>query len=493
MTARAKRLIPVFLFIFSSTYYYLLSAKIFTWIYTTVDAGDWLSLLHWWYVPHRFGKPLIILFIRFLSLFPGGDVLKLTVAMAVIPGAITVAFTYLIALRLTGKIRLALAAAAVLMGAVLFTTQSGVIEQYTFTAMLFTIAFWFHIKGNRVGTFAFLGLATATHIVGAVFLVIWVIAYWHERKEWLKVSWVYVVTGILPYSLIFILMANPDVPRLHTGGLSIKALAEYFLSGDAISAPLSLVAVPQRLLDVFRVVLMTLGIAIVPFIVGIRKLGRQEKFVLALIGFTAWFCIASLYPSVWKYFCFVLPIIAAYVAVGLSKMARWHTVAVVVCAFLLIGMNSVYYNSDMIARENPKASDYYEAVWALPDGSAVVTSRGGAYGFTLHYILSEGKDIIPLEQYNPYDMGTYELRPNDQRYEDCLEWLERTYGIEGDDMFEIIEYARAQGIEIYYGSPLGSTWASMITTEDPDVVPGKIVSINKTPDFSSEVIYEQGS
>ena len=490
MIAQVKRFIPAILFFISGTYYYLLSAKIFTWVYTSVDSGDWLSLLHWWYIPHRFGKPLLILYIRSLSWIPVDDVTKLTVAMAVIPGAITVAFTYLIALRMTGKIRLAIVAALVLMGAVIFTTQTGVVEQYTFTAMFVTIAFWFHIKESKAGTLVFLGLATATHIVGAIFFVIWMIACWNERKEWLKLSWVYFVTGILPYSLLFVMMANPDVPRLHTGGLSLGAVTEYFLSGDAISAPMALVAVPARLLEVLRIILTTLGIAIVPFIVGIKSLGRREKLVLALMGFVAWFWVASFYPSVWKYACFVLPLIAAYVAVGLSKMARWHTVAVVICAVLLIVVNSVYFNTDKLARETPTASNYYEAVWALPDGAAVVTSRGGAYGFAFHYVLSKGKDIIPLAQYNPFDMNTYEQRPSDQRYKDCLDWIERTYGIEGDNMFEIIEYAQAQGLEIYYGAILGSTWANMFETEDANEVPSRIISMNTTPDFLKDGIYE---
>jgi len=489
--SQTRRFIPLILFFISGTYYYLLSAKIFTWVYTSIDAGDWLSLLHWWYIPHRFGDPLIVLYIRFLSLFPGDDVIKLTIAMAVIPAAIVVAFTYLIAVRMTGRILLGIVAALVLMGAVIFTSQSGVVEQYAFTAMFYTIAFWFHIKGNKVGTLAFLGLGTATHITGAVFLVIWVVAYWHERKEWLKYSWVYFVTGILPYSLIFIMMANPNVPKLHTGGLSFTAVMEYFFSGDSISAPLALVAVPAKLLQVVQIILATLGVAIVPFIVGIKSMERREKLVIALIGFTVWFWFGSLYPSVWKYSCFILPFVAAYVAVGLSKMARWHTVAVVVCAVLLIGLNSVYYNADKLAREKPIASDYYEAVWALPDGVAVLTNRGGAYGFAFHYVLSEGKDVIPLEQYNPFDTTTGDYRDTDQRYKDCLAWLERTYGIKGDNMFEIMDYAYAQGLDIYYGSPLTPTWALMIETEDPNAAPSKIISVNTTPDFSTLEIRDE--
>jgi len=481
-----KRWIPALFLTVSGIYYYLLSAKIFTWVYMSIDAGDWLSLLHWWYVPHRFGKPLIILLARFVGLFPGDDILKLTLAMAIIPAAITVMFTYLIALKLTGQVKLAVVAALVLMGAVVFTSQSGVVEQYTFTAMFVTIAFWFHLRGNKVGTLAFLGLATATHIAGAFFFLVWICGHWKEKMEWLKASWAYVVTGILPYGLLFMLMANPDVPKLHAGGLSWQALFGYFFAGDAAAAMLAVSAAPGRLLEMLQVTLITLGVAIVPFIVGIRSLGRNEKIVIGVIGFTSWFWLTALYPSVWKYACFFLPLMAAYVAVGLSRMAKWHTVAVAIGAVALIGLNGVYFNTDEIARQDPRATRYYEAVMDLPDGSAIVTSRGGAYGFTVHYVLSQGKEIVPIPLYNPFDTSTNKRRESDQRYRDCVAWIERIYGVKGNDMFEHIAYAQAQGRDVYFGSPVTWTWSKMVETECPATWPSRIVSVNTEPDFRKD-------
>ena len=470
-----RKLIPWVLGIASGVYYYLLSAKIFTWVYLSVDAGEWLSLLHWWYVPHRFGKPLIILLSRGVGVFPGDDVLKLTVAMAIIPAAITVAFTYLIALRLTGKVYLAVIAALVLMGAAVFTSQAGVVEQYTFTAMFVTLAYWFHIKGSKVGTLACLGLVTATHIVGVFFLLVWVFVYWPERKEWFKASWAYFVTGILPYGLLFALMANPDVPRLHAGGLNFQAVFEYFFAGDAAAAMLAVHAAPQRILEMVQVTLITLGGAVVPFIVAMRVQDRNAKLLLGMMGFTMWFWLTALYPSVWKYAAFFLPLVAVYAAIGLTKLPKWHTVVILVWAIALIGLNAVYFNTDVIAREDPRATDFYEAVWALPDGVAVVTARGGAYGFALHYALAEGKDFIPLPQHNPYESGEEIPREPDQRYRDSLEWAKRTYGLEGENMFDLIEYARNQGLEVYYGQPLTPTWERMIEVEG--TVPGRIISI----------------
>lgn len=470
-----RKLIPYGLFVIAGTYYYLLSAKIFTWVYLTIDAGEWLSLLRWWYVPHRFGKPLIVLLCRGVGQLPGDDVFKLTLAMAIIPAAITVMFTYLIALRLTKSVGLSVVAALVLMGAVMFTSQSGVVEQYTFTTMFLTMGFWFYVRGNKVGTLACLGLMTATHITGVFIMCIWVLVHWREKREWLKASWAFALTGILPYGLIFLMMANPDIPRLIAGGLTWTAVYGYFLSGESAAAVLSIYDAPERVAQIVRLMLVSFGAAIVPFFVGIKTMGRREKVVLGTIGFIVWFWVTALHPGVWKYACFFAPLVAVYAAVGLSKMVKWHTVVVVIGALALISLNAVYFNANTLAHEDPRATDYYEALWELPDGAAVVKHRGGAYAFTLHYVLSEGKDIVPLPQFDPF-------RKFDRRYYDSLGWLEQAYGVEGDDLFDIIEYSLNQGWDVYYGTPITRRWSKMVEVETGEAL-SRVTGVNREPVF----------
>jgi len=408
--------------------------------------------------------------------------------MAIIPGAITVMFTYLIALKLTGKRTLSVVAALVLLGSAIFTTQTGVVEQYALTGMLLAISYWYYLNGSKKGMLAFLGLATATHIIGAVFLLIWLVGHFRDIRAWLKPMWVYILTGVVPYGLLFILMANPDVPKLHAGGLSWQAIYEYFVGGSAVAAPMTLQALPGRLLEVSQIMLLGMGLAVIPFLVAMKKMGRDEKVLLAMVAFTIWFWVTAWYPSVWKYMCFVLPIMAAYVAVGLNRMPAWSKRAVAIGAVVMIVVSGVYFNADEIARENPKASDYYEAVWALPDGAAVVIPRGGAYGFAFHWVIAEGKDLIPLEQFHPYivtvvdGVAQVEPRPVDQRYRDTLDWLDRRYGVKGDNLFEIIEYAQAQGWEVYYGSPMTPGWRPLMKVECPDSALTKLLDVVREPE-----------
>lgn len=494
MQERLTKFIPVGLFVFALSYYYLLSSKILTWVYTSGDAGDWLVLTNWWHVPHQWGKPLVVLYVRFLSLFPGDDVIKTTVALAVIPGAIVVVFTYLIAKHLTNKIGLSLIAAAVLLGAAIFTTQATVLEQYTFTAMFLTIAFYFHVKENKALTMLFLGLTTATHIAGLPITFLWLACNLREWRAWAKVLPIYIVSGILPYGLILYLMANPDIPKLVSGGLSWQSINSY-LGNTASGVNLALVEAPRRLLHAAKIYVITLGLAIIPMVKGLRSPGKFDKLArlaVVVICFIVWFYITNLFPSVWKWSTLVLPIAAVFVAIGLDKLPRWHYFVIGLGAIALIITNGLLMNTDRLAREDPQATEYLEALERLPDGSCVVIPRGGQYGFTLFYAMSEGTQLIPLAQANPFTgMGraTFtwqrEEQPFDQSYADYLAWLDRTYGIKGENMYDIVQYALDNGYAVYYGQPMSRLWSEVFIVDNNDKeFLQRVIAINHNPDFS---------
>ncbi len=493
MKEKTEKLLPLIIFAISGGYYWALSSKIFTWLYTSGDAGDWLVLSNWWHVPHQWGKPLIVLYIRFISLFPGDDVIKLTVALAVIPGAIITALVFVIAKRVTGKTTLGLVASAVLLGATIFTTQATVLEQYIFTAMFLTFAFYFQIRGQRKMTMLFLGLTTATHIVGLPITFLWIVCTYKEWREWAKVIPIYIVSGILPYSLILGMMANPDIPKLVSGGLSWQSLNGY-LGNTASGVNLALVEAPRRLSQLIPIYLITLGLALVPLFKGLSKLDKLGRISIAVMAFIVWFYMTNLFPSVWKWSSLWLPIAAVWVAIGLTKLPNWHTIVIGIGAIALIITNGFVMNTDKLAHEDPQATEYLSALYELPENSCVVIPRGGQYGFTLFYAMSEGQSIIPLAQGNPFTgMGksTLTLKDDetgyDQSYADYLAWVNREYGIEGEDMYEIVQYALDNGYNVYYGQPMTELWETVfkVAPEDKDKpYLLKVESINHNPDFS---------
>lgn len=490
---QTERFLPLIIFLSSGAYYYALSSKIFTWVYTSGDAGDWLSLLHWWYVPHCWGKPLIVLYIRFLGLFPGDDIIKLTVGMAIIPAAITVTFTYLIVKRLTSKITLGIVAALILLGAVIFTTQATVVEQYTFSAMFLAIALYWHTRNNKPLTLAFLGLFAATHVIGFALTFIWLAVYWREWRTWLRLSPLFIITGVLPYSLILALMANPSTPKLVAGGLSWQSINVY-LGNTTSTAALAIVAVPDRLGQFASIAVITLGLSLIPLVKGVRPLNNLAKLIIASIGFVLWFYLTTLFPSVWKWLTFILPMVAILVAFGLNKLPRWHTWVIATCSVGLIITNGFLMNTNCLAHEDPQATEYIAAIEELPNNSCIVVPRGGQYGFTVFYLVSSGKPIIPIAQCSPFagtstpTAGVLEKSEAiDQSYIDHLAWLERVYGIVGNSMYEVVQYALDNGYNVYYGQPITEIWNEVFVLDNKDSEKEylqKIVAVNHNPDLS---------
>lgn len=462
---KLTKYIPAALFLISGIYYYALSSKIFTWIYTSGDAGDWLVQTNWWMVPQCWGKPFYIALIHFTSLFPGDDVLKITL-LSVIAGAAMVSLTYLIAHRMTGSVKLGLIAALVVMGSNIILSQATVLEQYTVLGALFLAFFYFYQRDKLLLAAIFLGMTTAVHMLGLVFTFLFVFVEWGRIKSLLKYSPAYILFGLVPYLLI-VGMMMADTPKLLAGYFSLEGLNAYG-GNTTTTAALALTESPARLRDMAIVLVPALGFAIVPLWVGFKRpWDNKTRFILATFGFSLWFYFTNLFPSTWKFLVPALPLVVCVAVVGLSKLPNWHRYVVVAGAIVLIIVNVFQFNTNTMAEEKPLATEYLEAVMELPDGAAVITPRGGAYGFTIFYAMSEGKNIIPLALRKPDDEWLSE--ENNQGYIDYLIWLDREYGIKGDNTFEIIKDAIAKGHPIYFATPMTRAWGCAFVYEDNDM------------------------
>jgi len=456
---QSKFTIPTALLITSGFYYWALSSKIFTWIYTSGDAGDWLQQLNWWTVPHCFGKPLFIAIIHGLAKLPvENDIALLTTTLAIIPGAITVVITYFIGLEITKSRKLATVASLILISSGIFLSQTGVVEQYAFTAMLVSTAFLFYLKGKWAWAVIFLGLGTAVHIFVAITGLFWFAIEWKQWKRLLKLMPLFIVFGVLPYGLIVYLMAS-SAPNLVAGNLSWNSINHY-LGNQTSTMALAISASPRRLYEAIGILLLALGLAWYPLYIGLKKpWDLKQKVAIVTIFWASWFYLTNLFPSTWKYVAMIIPIMAGFAVHGLSRLKPYHTRIIIISAIALIVLNSIFLNSDKLAREEPLATEFYNALWELEDGSAIATPRGGAYGFALFYAMSEGKDLMPIA------LSSIGYR-DDASYQDYLDWLNKNYTIEGSNCLEMIDYAINNNIDTYFISPPTNTWSGVYTLEE---------------------------
>jgi len=482
---RLKRFLPLIIFIVSAVYYYALSSKIFTWIYTSGDAGDWLVQTNWWMVPQCWGKPFYFLLIKFTNIFPGDPVIKITM-LSVISGAAIVMLVYMISLKLTSSWKLGIVASLVTLGCTIILSQATVLEQYTVVGALFLAFFYFYQKENWIPAAIFLGLTASVHELGLVFAVLFLVMEIRRIKILAKYIPIFLAFGILPYIIIPIMMADPETPKILAGFLSWGSLNAY-VGNTTVTAALALIEAPARIKDALVIIVPSLGFALVPMFVGLKRpWNKKLLFAIACLLFVLWFYITNLFPSVWKWLSMVLPLAICYMAVGLTKLPNWHKHLVTIGAVVLIIANIFMFNTNTLAHESPQATDYYQQLMDLPDGSAIIMPRGGAYGFTVLYAISEGKDLIPICLTIPEKWNTVS---DNQGYIDYLWWLKKEYGITGNNTYENIKDCLAKGHQVYFATQMTILWSgAFVYEENATDLLYRVTDIIEKPVFESTQI-----
>jgi hypothetical protein len=390
----------------SFAYYSILSSKIFTWIFTSGDSGDWLASSIWWMNCQPYGSPLYVLLGQFIHfIVPNNLIIGMTLGLSVLPASITVLVVYLIVKKLA-NVKCALVSVLVLLGSAVFLSQAIILEEYAISSMFVACAFWFYINDKKKLTVLMLALGSAVHVIVIIISVVWLIANFREIKQWLHTIPIYIVFGILPYSMVLILMYL-DTPRLLAPSLSLEGLDNYLGSTGTIGS-LSLYEAPKRLLQFVGVVCMSLGFAVLPLFFAFKGVvGKKSMLVcIATVLVTVWLYITNGDPSTWTFLNFGFPLIIVLIGIGLSKMEKAHMKVVMYGALGLILLNGVFLNANVLSHEYPLATEYEKSVSNLPENSYLVCNSGGQYGLANYYFMAEGKNIIPV--FYSADTPTYE-------------------------------------------------------------------------------------
>lgn len=439
-----EKYLPYILGLIAFVYYSLLSAKGYTWIFSSGDSGDWLAASTWWMVPQSMGSPLYILSGHFLNILPGDLAVKMTILLSCLPAAITVALVYLIVRRLTQRIGIALTASVVTMGATVLLTQATILEEYALTVMLVTLAYWLYLREKRMLTGTVLGLGTAVHIIVLPLALLWLVVERKQWRQWVKPMGVYAGICIGFYSLILVLIATKATPLI-AGYLSWGSISAY-ISGDA-GATIgngSIMDFPLRLGIMIGIIVISLGLAVIPLTRAfIRPISRQVWVLLVLILFPLWFYTTNLDPATWVFLSLAIPPLAILSGIGLARMSTRSLKTVAACAVTLMLLNAAFMNAHVLAKSDPVATEVLEEFRALPQDSAVVTYYG-SYAFALFYAMADGReDIAPLMYVDYEDREAYS------------EWMKEEYRLCGEDTLELIDCSLELGKDVYL---VGEAW-----------------------------------
>jgi hypothetical protein len=463
-------------------YYLFLCCKDYTWIFASGDSGDWLAAANMWLVVQPYGSPLYILLARAISFLPFSLPAAMTILLSVIPSVITVVFVYLITVKISGKKILGITASVVLLGSAVFLSQSTILEEYALAVMFVVLAYWFYLKDKKVLTALMLGLGTAVHIVPLAIAGLWMLLHIKQIRTWIKPLLVFVASGILPYSLTLYLLAGAGYPFLGGYGLSLEAIRSY-IATTGVFGSLTIFQFPDRVIDFTAIMLTSFGIALVPAIAFFKKRPWEmwQKLIFIVIFFSLWYYLTCLDPTAWTFVSYASPFIAIAAALGISKLNKpGLTQLVVVGAITLMLLNSIAFNAAILNKQSPIATDYYNNIMALPDGSALVLNRGGFESMAVMYAISEGKNITPI-------FFTGYGYKNNASYINYSKWANDVLGLEGFTTQELANSALLQGKEVYIIHDYMDKWnAAFITTETNNPEFRKILFANTDVEVHNE-------
>lgn len=436
--------------------YTALSAKEYTWIFVSGDSGDWLASSLMWFAPQPYGSPLYVFLCKGLAQLPGDLVVKETILLSCLPSALTVGLVYLIVSKLAGS-KVASLSSIILVGSAVFLTQSTILEQYALTTMLITLAFYFYLHKRRKLCLASLGLATSVHIFALPITLLWLIVERTEWRGWLKVVWVYVLFGIIPYIYIPILMYL-HAPPLIAGWLDwgeMESLKYYlFEISNTLIGQLSVFDFPLRLTVFAGLLLTSFGLAWIPIALGISQpIDKPIWIIVVTIGVSFWYYFFNLDPSTWTFLIFSSPFLATLAGIGITKMRLKHISIVMTGTLILIILNSFLLNAHLLTKENNLAMEAKAEIEALPENSAVV-SLHGPYILCLFYVMAEGRDdLMPVFFSNVYQ--DYEEKKLTSWYVDYCSWVYEEYGVCSFNPTEMAKEALEKGRELYI---IGHPW-----------------------------------
>jgi hypothetical protein len=378
----------------------------------------------------------------------------MTIFLSVMPAAVTVATVFVIVRKLTSSSWIALVSALILLGSSVFLSQSTVLEEYSLAVMLTTLGFWAYIGGKRNWTAAFLGLGIAVHIMVLPIAVLWFGVNYRDWKVWTKRIPLTVVFGFLPYSLTLWELAYGEPLLVAGGGLSWASINSY-LGSTSVVGSLAIADAPARIGTLLGILVMSLGIAWIPILKLEKLLTKPVIMLIVCIGFAVWYYGTSMDPTTWTFLIYAMPPLAILAGMGMRRMNRVQIAVIALCALFLIIVNGFVLNADKITRDNPIAQEYVDDLMTLPDGSFVLTHRGGFETMALWYTMSLGKDLTPI-------YFEWEENLDDALWTQYRDWMHERYELSGERPLELVQSALDGEKPVYVLVPLLDEWSQPI-------------------------------
>lgn len=380
------------------TLYVIIIVPALSWMMVNSDVGSNILAAKYFYPAHGTGEPLYVLLNHIFLYIPIGTDswrLGLMSAMATLGGMIFVYLTIRELLKSNIRVRLFSFIAALIFGSsMLVISQTGIVQLYALVTMLSLGAYYFSLKKRWVLVAVMIGLGLAVH---HLIVLTWVVLFfsYRELRNW----------KIIGISLLFLLfyLYQPitkyfiDAPNNWVN----MSLGEYIQTnigtGIMLIGSLSIWDFPSRMMNIFGIIIVSLGIACIPLVLWIYRSKTWKSTLLWLFILPIGYYAIDLAPDVAKYMEASIGFGAIIAVLGLSKLnIKWsYFVIVVACGLLLFNIN--YFDIGRTLDRRLSAQKYYdEELPKIPDNGILLTNSVWQWQETLLYNTEKKRNIVPI-------------------------------------------------------------------------------------------------
>ena len=342
-------------FIITFGVYFTTLAPTYTWAHFGFDAGDLLTAIQYWGVPHPPGFPIYIMIGKLFSLLPIGNLAFRLNLMSAVFGSLTCVIVYFTLTKLTKSITISAISAFVLAFSYTFWSQSLITEVYTlnsfFTALLLflgllTIQSLPEMNRPKTDRLIFMtvfiyGLSLTNHLTTIFFgSSLLLILFWRLYKNVsVRQSIGYLVTvicifliGLLPYLYIYLRAqsgtifnwGDPSTPARFINYISGREFQHFIqASGSAIDLTSRFFVLLNRNITLIGIIAATVG--------AVLLFQERKKFLIYSFIPTVLLIIFNINYKIDNIETFYLPV---YVGFIIWMGYGLHTIAIGLRAYI---------------------------------------------------------------------------------------------------------------------------------------------------------------
>lgn len=370
-----------------------------TWVNTDSDGIHDTYAAANLYLSHKTSMPLYLLVGHLFTLVPFGTQfwsLALFSALATFGSCIFIYLTIKYHLYHNKRVRLfALLGVLIYGGSALVISQSTIVETYALVTMFSIGAYYFYIRKNWYACALMLGLGLTVHVLIGLFVIVLFIASPELRRP----KPILIILACLLFYLYIPLstLIHPEQPNMWGNRTYVDMFKDLIATTQMLFGSLAIYDLPKRILDTIGIVGVSMGLAIVPVIVFIRKNQKMRNvlfwlFVLPIIMF-----VIGLPPQTYVYCMPSIAIGAVIACIALSKMNMAWFYAVTIVAVGLLAFNANYFDIGRTLDPELSATQYYnEELAKVPDGQILMPYYGWEWAAIYSYNKNEDRNIIPV-------------------------------------------------------------------------------------------------